>query len=153
MYNMDGGIKVNTVQLADLIYCCNNEWRQVVERIAKQHKLTVSEWRCLSCIVREKMMEQQVLARELNIAPNNIGSIADSLVKKGFIAKSIKATDKKIRVLKISNKKAKLAVEISKLNDQLCRSWFSGLTKKEGSALEELLSNALGSIQAINDKF
>ncbi len=81
--------------LVSLIHNCSHEWRQVVDRISKQYKLTFSEWRALVVITEEKGVEQQILARALNVAPNNIVNIADNLVKKGFITKKIKPTDKK----------------------------------------------------------
>lgn len=138
--------------LVDLIHCCSLEWRQVIERLAKQYKLTFSEWRAIVVITEGKGIEQQVLARKLNVAPNNIVNIADSLVKKGFITKKIKSEDKKIRLLQLTKKKEKQAKEISKLNQQINKSWFSAFSSKQCGAFEEALTQALSSIQSAHDK-
>lgn len=136
-----------------LIDNCSREWRLLIELLAKQHGLSFLEWRVLICITQNKKIEQQQLARELNIAPNNITNITDKLVIKGFIKKMIKPTDKKIRVLALTAKKTEKAKQLLKLNSQVNSSWFSVFAKAEIDKLEKNLWKTLESIQTIRDKF
>ena len=48
---------MNDINILELIDFCSREWRQTIELIAKQHKLTFLEWRILVCISKANKME------------------------------------------------------------------------------------------------
>jgi DNA-binding MarR family transcriptional regulator len=141
------------LNILELIDFCSREWRQLIELLAKQHKLTFLEWRILVCICAANKIEQQVLTKQLNLLSNNTITNVDSLVKKGFLKKTIKTSDKKIRILTLTKKKEGTVKQIKKLNDQIYRSCFSRFDKEAVSMLEDGVWKTLESLREIHDKF
>jgi len=142
--------KLDLIEIIDL---CSKEWRQLIELLAKQHGLTFLEWRLLTTIVAAKQIEQQVLCRHLNILNNNVITKIDTLVKKGYVKKTIKPQDRKIRILAITKKKEAIVKQIKKLNDQLTRSCLAKFKKQDLIALENNLYDTLEGLQKTHDKF
>lgn len=94
--------------------------------------LTHTEARLLILLVKaEGEASQEALSAALVIDRSNVGRALKSLESKGYIARTASKTDKRAKVLKITDEGSAQALKIREIGHQIEQTLLSGLSETE----------------------
>ncbi len=108
------GKNENASRLADLTFKLLANCQEKEARLAANHGLTQSEFRCLRLFNRDDELNNKQVAERMNLSPSRLTRIIDGLVAKDYIIRQIEPSDRRNMKVTLS-KRGKVITQ--KLND------------------------------------
>ena len=94
----------NASQLAELTFNLLEDCHQKEERLAGRYGLTRSEFHCLRLFSIGETVNNKDLAKRCKISPGRLSRIANGLVEKGYVLRTISTDDRRNMHLTLSEK-------------------------------------------------
>jgi len=94
----------NASKLAELTFNLLEDCHQKEMRLAEQHGLTPSEFRCLRLFNLGEVVNNKDLATRLNLSPGRLTRIINGLVEKGYMHREIAEADRRNMKVTLSEK-------------------------------------------------
>lgn len=83
-------------------------------RISSSCQITLAELRGIKAIEEERDISCSDFSKRINLSPSRGSRIIDSLVRKGFLSREIKDSDRRSTYLSLTNKGKKIKKEIGR---------------------------------------
>ena len=113
------------------------------ERMAAEGiDMTPVQFAALSQIARTPGLDQATLAGAIAYDKATLGGVVDRLVQKGWVQRQVSTTDRRARVLSLTDDGAAHVQRITPVVEALQSDILSGLSEAEKSALISLLTKA-----------
>ena len=136
--------KDNYQRLFDLIGMLARRRHRSVEKHFFALGLNHTEARLLMLLEREDgLAVQDDLSRMLFVVRSNAGRGLKRLEQAGYIKRSENESNKKTKLVEITEKGRQAAAEISMIRKKMAQSFFGDLKEEDAGAIVELLQNAL----------
>ena len=82
--------------------------------LAKLHRLTQAEFRCLRLFGTDESLNNKTIAERMNLSPSRLTRINDGLVKKRYIRREIDPNDRRNMRVNLSKKGKSLVQQLNK---------------------------------------
>ncbi|GLW08276.1 hypothetical protein Misp01_34060 [Microtetraspora sp. NBRC 13810] len=99
--------------------------------------LTRSRAHLIRELHRRGPVRQRVLAHALDVSARNITGLVDALVTTGFVTREPHPTDRRVILVTLTEKGARMAEEMDRDRRELARALFSGMRKDRFDAFTE----------------
>ncbi len=131
-------------RLAELTFNLLEDCSQKEERLAARYGLTRSEFHCLRLFSVGETMNNKELAERCKISPGRFSRIANGLVEKGFILRTISPEDRRNMNLTLSIAGEEIVGRLNKayieIHDEILKNIDSDLHDNLISGMDHLLS-------------
>ncbi len=137
----------NASRLADLTFKLLANCQEKEARLAENHGLTQSEFRCLRLFNMDDVLNNKQVAERMNLSPSRLTRIIDGLVAKGYIIRQIEPSDRRNMKVTLS-KRGKVIVQ--KLNDayvKIHKEILEDIDKNQHKPLINAMENLLVALQ------
>jgi DNA-binding MarR family transcriptional regulator len=137
----------NASRLADLTFKLLANCQEKEARLAANHGLTQSEFRCLRLFNRDDELNNKQVAERMNLSPSRLTRIIDGLVEKGYIIRQIEPSDRRNMKVTLS-KRGKVITQ--KLNDayvKIHQEILGDIDKSQHKPLINAMENLLVALQ------
>ncbi len=137
----------NATQLADLTFKLLANCQEKEARLAENHGLTQSEFRCLRLFNKDDVLNNKQVAERMNLSPSRLTRIIDGLVAKGYITRQIEPSDRRNMKVTLS-KRGKVITQ--KLNDayvKIHKEILEDIDKSQHKPLINAMENLLVALQ------
>jgi DNA-binding MarR family transcriptional regulator len=137
----------NATQLADLTFKLLANCQEKEARLAENHGLTQSEFRCLRLFNKDDVLNNKQVAERMNLSPSRLTRIIDGLVAKGYIIRQIEPSDRRNMKVTLS-KRGKVITQ--KLNDayvKIHKEILEDIDKSQHKPLINAMENLLLALQ------
>ena len=137
----------NATQLADLTFKLLANCQEKEARLAENHGLTQSEFRCLRLFNKDDVLNNKQVAERMNLSPSRLTRIIDGLVAKGYIIRQIEPSDRRNMKVTLS-KRGKVITQ--KLNDayvKIHKEILEDIDKSQHKPLINAMENLLVALQ------
>jgi DNA-binding MarR family transcriptional regulator len=104
----------NAVHLANLIFEMLPICQKKQEKLAEEHGLFHTEFKCLRLFGIDEDINNKEIAKRMNLSPSRLTRIMDGLVKKGYMKREIDGSDRRNMKLSLSRRGKILT---NKIND------------------------------------
>jgi DNA-binding MarR family transcriptional regulator len=121
-----------------LRYVSNHVSQSFAQRLSVEN-ITVSEWVALRCLYDLEESSQNELARAMGMTKAPVSRILDRLAAKKLVRRSESATDGRARLIRLTAEGRAAVPKLAKLADINDRAFFSCLSKKEQSAITNIM--------------
>ena len=119
---------------------------------ANSYDLTVSESRCLTAMLFENCMSTGDLAEKMCVAKSRITRIVDGLVRKGLVSRMENKNDRRVILLKLTQKGRKIAEEQAEFMLQLHKEVLENLPQKQTDSVISMLESLSKSMNEIKNR-
>lgn len=113
-------------------------------------RITTVQWAALRAVLDQPEMDQQTLARRIAFDPSTIGGVIDRLEKRGLIERKPSAGDRRVRLLVVTKKGAKLLEEIAPLAIRVHELIIAPLPKKDRAVFVKMMRDLVKGHNDIN---
>jgi DNA-binding MarR family transcriptional regulator len=141
------GKSENASQLADLTFKLLANCQEKEARLAENHGLTQSEFRCLRLFNKDDVLNNKQVAERMNLSPSRLTRIIDGLVAKNYIIRQIEPSDRRNMKVTLS-KRGKVITQ--KLNDayvKIHKEILEDIDKSQHKPLINAMENLLVALQ------
>jgi len=107
------GTNSTASRLANLTFSLLANYQEKEVHLAKLHKLTQAEYRCLRLFGKNESINNKTIATRMKLSPSRLTRIIDGLVVKGYIRRQIDSHDRRNMKVNLSRKGKSL---VQKLN-------------------------------------
>ncbi|MCZ6702953.1 MAG: MarR family transcriptional regulator [Ignavibacteria bacterium] len=107
------GTNSTASRLANLTFSLLANCQEKEVHLAKLHKLTQAEYRCLRLFGKNESINNKTIATRMKLSPSRLTRIIDGLVVKGYIRRQIDSHDRRNMKVNLSRKGKSL---VQKLN-------------------------------------
>ncbi|AUX70529.1 hypothetical protein CHX26_14395 [Porphyrobacter sp. HT-58-2] len=133
-----------TFRLEDL----PRQLRRIIDDALQDQGLSRTQWRLLAYVLRQEGLTQTELARHLEIERASVGVAIDALEKRGLIARSQHATDRRVWcILPTDTAKAMLG-SLREVIDEIYAQLFGGFSDSELAQLGQFFERMARNIKA-----
>lgn len=144
-------INIDAYKLADLTFNVVTNYLTKEEIIAEKHGVKHSEYRCLRAFGEYEVINNKELSRRLHLSPSRLTRIADSLVRKGFLAKTIDVKDKRYHYFELKEKGKALYKEVNKVYVKIHREILSNIDYRQHDCLMSAMDSYLKALEHWSD--
>lgn len=119
--------------------------RENVDRNVKALELTTSQLDALICIAEQGggPVSQRRIEEELRLTNPTVTGILKRLEKKGFITRTVGATDRRYREVRLTGRCAQLTERLQPGGQEMLQRAFRGFTAEEFDSLNRMLERLL----------
>lgn len=125
--------------------------RQDFRRRAQHLGLTQPQWSALAQLHREPGLTQTALAERLEVHPVTVTQLLDRLEKAGWVRREAHATDRRAQCVYLTDATQPMLAELGRLAAQTRERALEGLSARERTQLEQLLSRMKNNLQKTDD--
>lgn len=128
-----------------LIYSIGLLWGQIstkLDSMLGQYGLNISKFNILMIIKHiggEQGIQQNEISKRLLVTASNITKLLDKLEKDGMITRNDKQGDRRVKLIKISEKTSKLLDEVWPIYNKTIKEITSSINKTNAKALDTIL--------------
>jgi MarR family transcriptional regulator, transcriptional regulator for hemolysin len=115
--------------------------RRRFEQLAREHELTLPQWRILGELHRRDGISQKALADAMDADAMTVSGILDRLEKRGLLVRTVDPADSRAKLAKLTAEGAALIAETRKLGGQLMEQVLEGLAEDERQVLANCLNH------------
>jgi DNA-binding MarR family transcriptional regulator len=126
--------------IAQLIHEVAKAFRRRFEDAARQHDLTLPQWRVLAELFRQGSLSQVRLASAAATDPMTMSGIVDRLGKRGLVARQQDPSDSRAKLVSLTEEGEVLFKTSKALGTELSRSAIDGMSDTELTALAASLT-------------
>lgn len=128
--------------------------RENVDRNIKALELTTSQLDVLVCIAEQGggPVNQRKIEEELRLTNPTVTGILKRLEKKGFITRTVGATDRRYREVRLTGRCARLAERLQPGGQAMLLRAFRGFTPEEFDSLNRMLERLLENCGGLREK-
>jgi DNA-binding MarR family transcriptional regulator len=144
----DTRTKKNASKLAELTFQLLADCQHKEEKIAKQLKITVSEFRCIRVFRGEKHLPIKHLVERINLSGSRLTRILESLEEHGFVTRSIDPTDRRSITVTLTKKGVTLSETLESRYLQIHEEILEGIPKEMHTTLITGLHNMLVALES-----
>lgn len=126
--------------IAQLIHEVAKAFRRRFEDAARQHDLTLPQWRVLAELFRQGSLSQVRLASAADTDPMTMSGIVDRLGKRGLVARQQDPSDSRAKLVSLTEEGEVLFKTSKALGTELSRSAIDGMSAPELTALAASLT-------------
>jgi len=101
-------------RLANLTFSLLANCQEKEVHLAKLHRLTQAEFRCLRLFGTDESLNNKTIAERMNLSPSRLTRINDGLVKKRYIRREIDPNDRRNMRVNLSKKGKSLVQQLNK---------------------------------------
>ncbi len=101
-------------RLANLTFSLLANCQEKEVHLAKLHRLTQAEFRCLRLFGTDESLNNKTIAERMNLSPSRLTRINDGLVKKRYIRREIDPNDRRNMRVNLSKKGKSLVQQLIK---------------------------------------
>ncbi len=110
------------------------------ERVARPHKLTLTQWRVLAQLHREGDLRQTELGSSLNVSPMTISDVAERLELAGLLLRESDPDDSRAKRLALTDAGIATVVKMRGIADEVFARALDGIPDADVEALTRALS-------------
>jgi MarR family transcriptional regulator for hemolysin len=128
-----------TTYIPYLLHRADSQTVGAFEHILKKHGMSLFEWRVLASLAHFQEMRFGELASSTAIEPPTLARILTDMEGKRLVARNVSPVDKRVRLVRATEKGESLAKEISPEAEQHENKLLAGFTEDEGYMLRRML--------------
>ncbi|SEQ52810.1 DNA-binding transcriptional regulator, MarR family [Devosia sp. YR412] len=123
-----------------LIHEVSKAFRRRFEEVARQHDLTLPQWRVLAELTRQGGLSQTRLAGAVDADPMTMSGILDRLDKRGLVDRQQDPADSRAKIVRLTPEGEALFKTAKALGTELSMSAVDGMSAAELTALADGLT-------------
>lgn len=120
-----------------LIHEVSKVFRRRFEEVAKQHELTLPQWRVLAELARQGGLSQVRLATAVDTDPMTMSGIVDRLDKRGLVDRQPDPADSRAKIVRLTDDGEALFKTAKALGTELSNSAVEGMSDTELKAVAD----------------
>lgn len=117
--------------------------------LAEQEGLFPSEFRCIKLLGSDEKLNNEAIAKRMELSPSRLTRVIDGLVKKGYMQREINKEDRRKLIIKFSKRGKNLS---NKLNNKLIKI-HSDILKEIKSSQHEPLIKAMSNLNSAIERW
>ena len=117
--------------------------------IAEQHGLFLSEFRCIKLLGLDEKLNNEAIAKRMELSPSRLTRVIDGLVKKGYMKREINKEDRRNLMIRFSTRGKNLS---NKLNNAFIKI-HSDILKEIKSSQHESLIKAMSKLNSAIERW
>ncbi len=126
--------------------------RRRFEQLAREHELTLPQWRILGELHRRDGISQKALADAMDADAMTVSGILDRLEKRGLLIRTVDPADSRAKLANLTPEGTALIAETRKLGGELMEQVLDGLDEDERQVLAHCLNHIRTRLSAsLND--
>lgn len=140
-------LEKTAVDIAELTFKLLTNCQQKEERLAKQFKVSVPEFRTLRLFRGDKHLQIKELIRRVGLSGSRLTRILDGLERSGFVVRSIDPDDRRSIIVTLSEKGESLAQDLEQRYIDIHKEILEGIPQEMHDTVLISLSNMLNSLE------
>jgi MarR family transcriptional regulator for hemolysin len=130
----------NDPSIGYLVHEVSKAFRRRFEDAARQHDLTLPQWRVLAELARQGGLSQARLANAVDADPMTLSGIVDRLEKRGLVDRQQDPADSRAKIVRLTEAGGALFRTAKALGTELSSSAVEGMGAEELTALAASLA-------------
>jgi DNA-binding MarR family transcriptional regulator len=124
--------------------------RRRFEEQARQHDLTLPQWRVIGVLAKRKHLSQVTLAGLTEADPMTVSGILDRLEAKQLVERFPDPDDSRAKLVRLTDKARALVGEMRAVGQGLFEEAFDGVSEEDRAALLRILSRITENLRKKN---
>ncbi len=137
----------NASRLADLTFKLLANCQEKEARLAENHGLTQSEFRCLRLFNKDDVLNNKQVADRMDLSPSRLTRIIDGLVAKGYINRQIEPSDRRNMKVTLSKRGKVIVQKLNAAYVKIHKEILEDIDKSQHKPLINAMENLLVALQ------
>ncbi|WP_127105836.1 MarR family winged helix-turn-helix transcriptional regulator [Pararhodobacter zhoushanensis] len=121
--------------------------RSEFSRRARDHKLSLLQWRTLGVLARQDGMTQSVLAARIEVSPMTMSDTIDRLEKHGYVRREPDPTDSRAKLVLLTPAALPIIEEMRLVAQHMMARALTGIEPDESETLVRLLGQIMSNLE------
>jgi Transcriptional regulators len=118
-------------------------------RSARDHKLTLLQWRTLGMLARGEPLTQSAIAQRIEASPMTMSDIVNRLETLGYVSRETDPADSRAKLVRLAPAALPIVEEMRAIAQNLSSRIFAGFSETEREVLEALLGRLIGNLETL----
>lgn len=119
-------------------------------RRARDHKLTLLQWRTLGVLARGAPMTQSAIGALIEASPMTMSDIVNRLESLGYVEREADPSDSRAKLVRLAPGAMPIVDEMRAMAQELTQRIFAGFSEAERDMLASLLARLLGNLESLS---
>lgn len=123
--------------------------RSEFARAARDHKLTLLQWRTLGLLARGEPLTQSAIAQRIEASPMTMSDIVNRLESLGYVLREADPADSRAKLVRLAPAAHPIVEEMRAIAQDLSGRIFAGFSDSDRATLEALLGRVVINLESL----